>query len=105
MNRGEIWWAAFDESSGHDADGARPCVILSPDDMIGELKTVIVAPLASRGRPASFRPAVKFDGVDGVLLLDHVRALDTTRLMRPSGKLSDKTLDQALGALRAMFAA
>ena len=52
MNRGEIWWAAFDESSGHDADGARPCVILSPDDMIGELKTVIVAFDESSGHDA-----------------------------------------------------
>ena len=64
MNRGEIWWTELGEQ------GTRPCVIISPDAMIGQLKTVIVAPLASQGRSVSFRPAVKFDGSDGVLLLD-----------------------------------
>lgn len=100
MNRGEIWWVAL----GDAHDDARPCAILSPDDMIGHLKTVTVAPLSSRGRPAAFRPAVKLDGVDGVMLLDHLRTVDTTRLLRPAGKLNDKTLTKALAALRAMFA-
>lgn len=98
MTRGEIWWTAFDD------DGERPCVIVSPDDMIGHLKTVTVVPLASRGREATFRPAVKFEGTDGVLLLDHIRSVDTTRLLRPAGRLNDKTLAKTLTALRAMFA-
>jgi mRNA interferase MazF len=103
MNRGEIWWATLDDAKGREIEGARPCAILSPDDMIGALKTVVVAPLSIRGRPAAFRPAVTFEGVDGVLLLDHIQSIDTTRLMRPAGKLGDKTLDRALAALRAMF--
>ncbi len=97
MNRGEIWWAEFEQ-------GARPCVIVSPDAMIGDLKTVIVAPLASRGRAASFRPAVKFDGVDGVVLLDQLRAIDTMQLTRLAGTVDQKVLSKALGTLRAMFA-
>jgi mRNA interferase MazF len=98
MNRGEIWWALLGEQ------GTRPCVIVSPDAMIGDLKTVIVAPLASRGRAVSFRPAVKFDGVDGVLLLDQLRAIDTMQLTRLAGRVDPKMLNKALGTLRAMFA-
>ncbi len=98
MNRGEIWWAELTE------DGARPCVIVSPDAMIGELKSVLVAPLASHGRAVSFRPAVKFDGVDAVVLLDQVRALDTNRLVRQAGALDPKILSHALRTLQAMFA-
>ena len=98
MNRGDIWWASFGEQ------GNRPCVIVSPNAMIGELKTVIVAPLASHGRAVSFRPAVKFDGVDAVVLLDQVRAIDTTQLTRPAGAMNDKVLSKALGTLRTMFA-
>ena len=97
-NRGEIWWASFGEQ------GTRPCVIVSPDAMIGDLKTVIVAPLASRGRAVSFRPAVKFDGVDGVVLLDQLRAIDTTQLTRHAGAINEKVLSKALATLRAMFA-
>jgi mRNA interferase MazF len=98
MNRGEIWWAEFGEL------GTRPCVIVSPDAMIGDLKTVIVAPLASRGRATSFRPAMKFDGVDGVLLLDQLRAIDTMQLTRSAGTIDQKVLNKALATLRAMFA-
>jgi mRNA interferase MazF len=97
MNRGEIWWAEFEH-------GTRPCVIVSPDAMIGDLKTVLVAPLASHRRAASFRPAVKFDGVDGVVLLDQLRAIDTTQLTRHAGAINERVLSKALGTLRAMFA-
>lgn len=98
MNRGEIWWAELDEQD------TRPCVIVSPDAMIGDLKTVIVAPLASSGRTAAFRPAVKFDGVNGVMLLDQVRAIDIMQLTRPAGTVDGKVLSKALGTLRVMFA-
>jgi mRNA interferase MazF len=97
MNRGEIWWAELGEQS------TRPCVIVSPDAMIGDLKTVLVAPLASRGRTASFRPAVKFDGADGVILLDQVCAIDTMQLTRQAGAIDEKLLSKALTILRAMF--
>ncbi len=98
MNRGEIWWAELGDQ------GRRPCVIVSPDAMIGQLKTVIVAPLASHGRAVSFRPAVTFEGSQGVLLLDQLRAIDTLGLVRQAGTLDEKVLRQALGTLQAMFA-
>jgi mRNA interferase MazF len=97
MNRGEIWWAEF-------GNGSRPCVIVSPDTMIGELKTVIVAPLVSQGRAVSFRPKVSFDGVDAVMLLDQVQAIDTIKLVRRAGSIDAKVLAGALRTLQAMFA-
>lgn len=102
MTRGEIWWVSFGDGDGHER--ARPCAIVSPDVMIGHLKSVIVAPLTSRGRAAAFRPAVQFDGLDGVLLLDQLQSVDTTRLVRRAGALNEKVLGKALSTLQAMFA-
>ena len=47
---------------------------------------------------------MKFDGVDGVLLLDQLRAIDTMQLARLAGTVDPKVLSKALGTLRAMFA-
>ena len=47
---------------------------------------------------------MKFDGIDGVLLLDQLRAIDTMQLTRLAGAVDPKVLNKALGTLRAMFA-
>jgi mRNA-degrading endonuclease toxin of MazEF toxin-antitoxin module len=47
---------------------------------------------------------VKFDGVDGVVLLDQLRAIDTMQRTPSAGRVDQKVLNKALGTLRAMFA-
>jgi mRNA interferase MazF len=64
---------------------------------------VFVAPFTSRGRATSFRPALRFKGQDGLIVLDQLRAVDKTRLLRRIGTVDDKTLEIALRILRWIF--
>jgi mRNA interferase MazF len=103
MKRGEVWWVALDPTVGSEIQKTRPCLIVSPDVMVAGLRTVLVAPLTSRGRTASFRPAVSFKGTTGLILLDQVRAVDKSRLRNRMGKVDDRTLSNALAMLRWIF--
>lgn len=57
LARGNVHWVALDPVIGSELRKTRPCVIVSPDEMNESLRTVIVAPLTSKGFAAPFRVA------------------------------------------------
>jgi len=46
------------------------------------LKTVIVAPMSSKDFDFVFRPKIKFEKKDGLVLLGQIRTVDKTRLVK-----------------------
>jgi mRNA interferase MazF len=69
------------------------------------LRTVIVAPMTSAGRPAPYRIPLRFSGKKGLILVDQIRSLDKTRLVKRVGTVSSVTLRATLYALQQTFAA
>lgn len=57
----------------------------------------------SSSRP--FRVPCRFGGVDGYVVLDQLRSVDETRLVKRIGSLTAVTLGKTLAVLRDMFAA
>ncbi len=104
MKTGEIWLANLDPTVGSEIQKSRPCVVISPDEMNDHLRTIIVAPMTTGSRPAAFRVPVGFQGKQGLIVLDQIRALDRTRLVKRLGALRAPTLGATLRTLQAMFA-
>lgn len=102
--RGEVWLAALDPAVGSEIRKTRACVVVSPPEMHDYLRTVIVAPMTTGSRPAPFRIPVHFGGKRGLILLDQVRTLDKTRLVKRLGSTSRKTLAATLNTLQEVFA-
>ena len=101
--RGDVWLVALDPAVGSEIQKTRPCVVVSPPEIHDHLRTAIVAPMTSGSRPAGFRVAVSFQGVDGLILLEQARAVDKRRLVRRLGRIPDATLKQALRTLRELY--
>ena len=101
---GEIWLAQLDPTVGSEIQKTRPCVVVSPDDMNLHLRTVIVAPMTTGSRPASFRIPLTFKGKQGLIVLDQLRTLDGVRLVKRLGALRPQTLGATLKTLQDMFA-
>ena len=102
--RGEIWLVNLDPTIGSEIKKSRPCVVVSPAEMHDHLRTVIVAPMTTKSRPAPFRVPVTHGGQKGLILLDQVRAVDKARLAKKLGAVSTKTLLGTLGTLQEVFA-
>ena len=103
MRTGDIWLAQLDPTVGSEIRKTRPCVVVSPDDMNAHLRTVIVAPMTTGSRPAAFRVPLTFQGKQGLIVLDQIRALDRLRLVERLGALRPQTLASTLRTLQAMF--
>ena len=104
VSRGDIWLVSLDPTVGTEIKKSRPCVVVSPPEMHDYLRTVIVAPMTTKGRPAPFRVPLSHGGKKGLILLDQIRAVDKVRLARKMGSVSAKTLGVALDTLQEVFA-
>ena len=104
INPGDIWLAQLDATVGSEIQKTRPCVVVSPNEMNAHLRTVIVAPMTTGSRPAAFRIALTFQGKQGLILLDQIRTLDRSRLVKRLGALRPATATLTLETLQAMFA-
>ena len=102
--RFEVYLVRLDPTQGHKIQKTRPCVVISPDEMNRHLGTVIVAPLTTKGRSYPSRIPLRFQSKNGQVVLDQLRTVDKTRLVRRLGKISARTARAVLTVLDEMFA-
>ena len=103
VNRFDVYLVSLDPTTGHEIRKARPCAIVSPDEMNHHIGTIIIAPMTTKGRPYPTRVDCAFQGVDGQIVLDQIRTVDKGRLVRKLGKLSKSASDRTLEVLSEMF--
>ncbi len=100
VKRGEIWLVNLDPTVGSEIQKTRPCVVISPAELHDHLRTVIVAPMTSKGVAAPFRVPVTHAGTKGLIVLDQLRTVDKMRLVKRLGTISGKTLNTTLTTLQ-----
>jgi len=103
VKRFEVWLITLDPTVGSEIKKTRPCVVISPDAM-SSLKTVIIAPLTSKGFNLPMRLKVKFQGKAGLILLDQIRVVDKVRLIKKMGDLDKSKSKKLCQLLQEMFA-
>ena len=103
VSRGEVWLVNLDPTVGSEIRKSRPCVVISPPELNEHLKTVIVAPMTSQGFQAPFRISLTFQGTTGLVLLDQLRTIDKSRLIKKLGRIQPKTLTATLQKLQELF--
>jgi mRNA interferase MazF len=104
VSRGDIWLACLDPVVGSEIQKTRPCLIISPPELHDYLRIVTIAPMTTGSKAAPFRIPIAFQGKTGLILLDQIRTLDKTRLVRKLGVADSRTLSDTLAALRELFA-
>jgi mRNA interferase MazF len=103
VSRFDVFLVALDLTIGHEIKKTRPCTIISPDEMNHHIGTVIIAPMTTKGRDYPTRVPCTFQGVDGQVVLDQMRTVDKSRLVKRLGHLSATTADRLTDVLIEMF--
>lgn len=102
-HRFEIFLVSLDPSKGAEIKKTRPCVVISPDEMNKYIRTLIVAPMTSTLRAYPTRVLVTFEGKNGNIVLDQIRTIDKSRIVKKLGTLDPKTALLVLDTLKKMF--
>ena len=103
VKRFDVFLASLDPTFGSEIQKTRPCLVVSPDDLNRFAKTVIIAPMTTKGHANPFRLACTFQGKQGRVVLDQIRAVDKGRLVKKLGRVDTRTQSQVLTVLCEMF--
>jgi mRNA interferase MazF len=104
IDRFDVFLVNLDPTIGHESKKMRPCLVISPDEMNHHIRTVIVAPMTTKGRAYPTRVPCKFKGKSAQIVLDQLRTVDSVRLTRKLGRINKKTGAEVLAVLQEMFA-
>src|SRR3982751_3311241 len=99
VKRFDVYLINLDPTIGSEIQKTRPCLIISPDEMNRFIRTVIIAPMSTRGASYPTRVACKFQGKQGQIVLDQIRTVDRTRLVRKLGKIGKQIQTEVLSIL------
>ena len=103
VNQFDIYWTDLDPTKGSEIQKTRPCVVISPNEMNHNIKTVIIAPLTSSSKDYPSRVKIEFDRRIGWIVLDQIRCIDKSRLIKKSGNLSKEDIFQVKGVIKEML--
>ncbi|CAN5157871.1 type II toxin-antitoxin system PemK/MazF family toxin [soil metagenome] len=87
LSQYDIILVNLDPTIGTEINKTRPCVIISPDEMNGNLGNVTIAPMTSKSRKYPTRIKVIHNNQDGWIVLDQIRTIDKRRILKELGKL------------------
>ena len=103
IHRFDVWLVQLDPTQGSEIKKTRPCVVISPDEM-SALRTVIVAPMTSKGFQFPSRIPCVFQRKKGLILLDQMCAVDKFRLVQKLGVISTGDQVEIVNCLQELFA-
>ncbi|MGJ5632267.1 type II toxin-antitoxin system PemK/MazF family toxin [Nostoc sp. CALU 1950] len=104
MNRFDVFLVNLDPTIGSEIQKTRSYVVISPDEMNKYIATVIVAPMTTKGQSYPTRVTCEFQGKNGQIVLDQIRTVDKTRLVKKLGQIDPDEQKAVLDTLAEMFA-
>ena len=104
VNRFDVFLVNLDPTIGSEIKKTRPCLIISPNEINHHISTVIVAPMTTKGQPYPTRVACQFQGKEGQIVLDQIRTIDKTRLIKLLGQITAEEQKAVLDILAEIFA-
>ena len=104
VKRFDVFLVQLNPTIGREIQKTRPCVVISPDEMNNSVGILIVAPMTSRGGDYPSRVICQFEDKVGQIILDQIRCVDKTRLIKKLGRISQDEQEFVLKVLAEMFA-
>ena len=100
---GDIVWLEFDPQAGHEQDGRRPAVVLSPASYNGRAGMIVCCPTTTRIKDYAFEVALA--GLPpSVVLADQVKSQDwRARKATRKGRVSPAELAELRAKLVALI--
>ena len=104
VNRFDVYLINLDPTVGSEIQRTRPGLIISPDEMNRHIRTVIIAPMTTASKDYPTRISCKFKKKKGQIVLDQIRTIDKTRLIKKLGSINPETQLEVISVLQRLFA-
>jgi mRNA interferase MazF len=99
----EVVLVNLDPTMGSEIKKTRPCVVISPDEMNKNLRTVTIAPMTSSSRPYPTRVEVNQNGQSGWIVLDQIKTVDKLRVVKKFESLTEREIRNCKRVIKETF--
>jgi mRNA interferase MazF len=100
--RGDVFRFKLPKGVGHEQHGDRYGIVVQADELRPR-SVVIVAPISTSARSASFRPEIELEGQRSRVLVEQLGAVDASRLGELRGHLSPEEIWGVDAAIRTVL--
>ncbi|MGE8721596.1 type II toxin-antitoxin system PemK/MazF family toxin [Leptospira terpstrae] len=99
----EIYLINLDPTVGFEIKKSRPCIVISPNEMNQYIGTVMIAPMTTASKTYPTRVELNFQGKKRTIVLDQIRTVDRSRLMKKLGSADQKTIQKIKKVIKEML--
>jgi mRNA interferase MazF len=103
LDQYDIVLVNLDPTLGSEIKKTRPCVIISPNEINDNLRTITIAPMTTKSRSYPTRVKVKHNKQTGWVVVDQIRTIDKSRIIKNLGSLSDSEIILCKQVIRETF--
>ena len=99
----DIMLVNLDPTMGSEINKTRPCLVISPDEINRQLKTLIIAPITSTSKHYPTRIYTKSLSIPGWVVLDQIRTIDQRRILKKLGQLNSEEVKKCKAVIEEML--
>ena len=103
VKRFDVYLVNLDPTVGFEIQKTRPCLVISPDEMNRNIRTVIIAPMTSAQKDYPTRVSCTFKKKQGQIVLDQIRTVDKKRIVKELGKANSSTIKEIKSIIKEML--
>jgi mRNA interferase MazF len=104
VNRFDIFLVSLDPTVGSEIKKTRPCLVISPDEINRNIRTVLIAPMTTAKKDYPTRVSCTFRKKHGQIALDQIRTIDKARLVKKLGTIDSNAQLEVISVLQRLFA-
>ena len=93
----------LDSTLGSEIQKTRPCVIVSPNEINNNLRSVIIVPMTSVSREYPTRIKINHNNQKGWMVIDQIRTIDKIRIVKKLGLISEREIIECKRVMRETF--
>ena len=99
----DIMLVNLDPTMGSEINKTRPCLVISPDEINRQLKTLIIAPITSTSKHYPTRIYTKSLSLPGWVVLDQIRTIDQRRIIKKLGQLNSEEVKKCKAVIEELL--
>lgn len=101
---GDIVWLNFNPASGHEQQGKRPAIVISPKKYNEKTGLGLFCPITSKVKDYPFEVKIKKNKINGVVLSDQIKSLDwKTREIEFITKETQKKIEEIISKINVLL--
>lgn len=94
INQYKIVIINLDPTIGSEIKKARPCIVISPNEMNHYLCTIVIAPLTTTLKKYPTRIKIEHKNINGMVAIDQIRTVDKQRIVKVIGDLNNEEIKE-----------